>query len=84
MDMHHIIEYKHFFMHEICSDRVNLKDFSNYLCLFTSNAESRTSRVRRQCGRPGDHRPITHQPLLSEQYIARLGMSVLKHSVSSA
>ena len=34
------------FMHEICSDGVELKDFCHYLLLFTSKGESRTRRVR--------------------------------------
>ena len=70
------------FMHEICSDRVDLKDCCNYLwLLFTRKAERMTRRVRFQCGRPRDHLLITHPPLLS---VERPALSVGKHSVSPA
>ena len=74
-----IISFYTIFMHEICSDIVDLKDFCSYLWLFTSKAESRTSWVRFQCGRPWDHLPITHLSFLS---VERPAMSKGKHSVS--
>ena len=64
-----------------CSYRVNLNYFCNCLWLLASKAESRTSRVRFQCGRPSHHLLITHPHLPCVQGPA---LSVIKHSVSSA
>ena len=57
-------------MHGIC--RI-CKIFCNYLWLFKSKAESRTSRVRFHRGWLWDHLPITHPPLPS---VARPALSV--------
>ena len=38
-------------MHEMCSDRVDVKDFRNYLWLFTIKAESTTFGTTKYDGR---------------------------------
>ena len=58
-----------------------MKDFCNYLLLFTSEAERPSSRVRFQCVMSQNHL-LTSRPALLSVEIAAL--SIGKHSVSPA
>ena len=68
-------------IHEICSNPVDLKDFCDYFWLFSSNAESRTSRVRFQCGRPWSHLRVL--PCACQYHCrARVSITAVRVSVS--
>ena len=65
-------------MYEICSDRADLDFYTHVVIFLHLQAKLRDlTRVRFMCGRPWDHLPITHPPLLS---VARPALSVGKHS----
>ena len=68
-------------MHRVYSDTVEVKDFCNYLWLFTSEANRTSSRVRFHFVMPWDHLLTTHPALLSAQ---RPALSLEMHSVSLA